>query len=153
MTRLDNYDHIRLREYGGYANFAIRLDAQWHFVGYLQVANSFLSRLLGWRRLVRQQTAAIPQHRSVGLWIPRCRAVQSFFMRQSLQLVWLDNQQQVLKVEDLQPNRVCYCWRADSVIELPSQALTTLSARHAAIQMLESMPGAKPCAKQVGAQS
>lgn len=138
MTRLSNFDHIRLREYGGYANFAIRLDTRWYFVGYLQVANSFLNRFWGWRQLLRQQAAVTPQHRSVGLWLPRCRAVHSFFMRQPLQLVWLDGEQQVLKVEDLLPNRVRYCWQACSVIELPSQALKTLTARHGALQLPDS---------------
>lgn len=149
MTSMQDLDQIRLREYGGYANFAIRLHAHWHFVGYLQVANSFLSRLLGWRRLVQQQALAIPQHRSVGLWLPRCRAVQSFFMREPLQLVWLDGEQKVLKVEDLLPNRVRYCWQACSVIELPSQALGTLTARHAAVKL----QGLKTSKQQLGAHS
>jgi uncharacterized membrane protein (UPF0127 family) len=52
------------------------------------------------------------------LWIPRCSAIHTFGMRFALDLVWLDRDEQVVKVDrDVRPARIRYCRQAASVIE------------------------------------
>jgi uncharacterized protein len=55
-----------------------------------------------------------------GLWIIPCEAVHTFWMRFSIDLIFIDRQGQVLKLrENVRPWRLCGCLRAHSVIELP----------------------------------
>lgn len=69
-----------------------------------------------WRRLVGLAFAA-PRG---PLEIPRCRSVHTFGMRYALDLVWLDAQRRVVRVDRaVPPRRVRCCRRARSVIELP----------------------------------
>jgi uncharacterized membrane protein (UPF0127 family) len=52
------------------------------------------------------------------LHIPRCPAVHTFTMRFSLDLIWLDRDGAVVRVDhDVAPNRMRICPRAKSVVE------------------------------------
>jgi uncharacterized membrane protein (UPF0127 family) len=54
------------------------------------------------------------------LLIPRCRSVHTFGMRFALDLVWLDDQARVLRVDrGVGPGRVRSCRAAAAVLELP----------------------------------
>lgn len=80
----------------------------------LQRADSMLPRmrgLLGRKRLERHE----------GMWIDPCDAIHMMFMRFAIDAIFLDAQQQVVKVaEDVQPWRMARGGRyAHSVLELP----------------------------------
>ena len=54
-----------------------------------------------------------------GLWIRPCNSVHSFFMHFSLDLIWLDRNQKVLRIDrDFKPWRMAWCFKARSVIEV-----------------------------------
>jgi uncharacterized membrane protein (UPF0127 family) len=54
-----------------------------------------------------------------GLHIPRCRSVHTFGMRFALDLVWLDEGGDVVRVDrGVRPRRLRACWRATSVVEV-----------------------------------
>ena len=55
------------------------------------------------------------------LHIPRCRSVHTFGMRFALDLVWLDRDGAVVRVDPaVAPRRVRTCLRARSVVETPA---------------------------------
>jgi uncharacterized protein len=55
-----------------------------------------------------------------GLWIAPCEAVHTFFMKFSLDLVYIDRKHQVKAVvRNVRPWRFSMCLPAHSVIELP----------------------------------
>ncbi len=55
-----------------------------------------------------------------GLWIVPCEAVHTFFMKFSIDLVYIDRKKRVRKtVAGLKPWRMSGCLPAHSVIELP----------------------------------
>ena len=55
---------------------------------------------------------------NTGLWISSCNSIHSFFMSFSIDVLYLDKNNTVVRViEDMQPWRVNACWPARSVIE------------------------------------
>ncbi len=55
-----------------------------------------------------------------GLWIVPCEAVHCFFMRFTIDVIFLDKKLRVVKVRpSLKPWRIAGCLRAHSVLELP----------------------------------
>jgi uncharacterized membrane protein (UPF0127 family) len=60
-----------------------------------------------------------------GLWIVPCPMIHTFFMRFSIDVLFLDKEMRVVRVmEDLKPWRLSpWVWRAHSVLELPAGAL------------------------------
>jgi uncharacterized membrane protein (UPF0127 family) len=57
---------------------------------------------------------------ATGLLLPRTRSVHTFGMRFPLDLVWLDRQERVVRIDrDVRPWRVRSCRRAHAVMELP----------------------------------
>jgi uncharacterized membrane protein (UPF0127 family) len=55
----------------------------------------------------------------VALEIPRCRSVHTFGVRFALDLVWLDGERRVVRVDRaVAPWRIRFCRRARSVLEL-----------------------------------
>lgn len=56
-----------------------------------------------------------------GLWIVPCEAVHTFWMRFSIDLVYLDRQKRIKKlVRDVPPWRLSGCLTAHSVVEIPA---------------------------------
>ena len=54
-----------------------------------------------------------------GLFLPDCRSVHTFFMRFPIDLVYLDRENQVVKVvHAIKPWRLSCCLRARSVLEM-----------------------------------
>lgn len=78
----------------------------------LELADGFWARsrgLLG-RHSLREQW---------GLWLRPCNSVHCCFMRFSIDVLYLDTQQRIIKIRHrLRPWRWSLCWRAKSVIEL-----------------------------------
>jgi len=82
----------------------------------LRLARDPLARLLGLAGL-----RALPPH--AGLLLPRTRSVHTFGMRFALDLVWLDADGTVVRVDHaVPPGRVRGCRGARAVVELPSRA-------------------------------
>lgn len=56
-----------------------------------------------------------------GLWIVPCQAIHMFFMRFSIDLVYIDRRKRVRKVRSkVAPWRISACLTAQSVLELPA---------------------------------
>jgi hypothetical protein len=56
-----------------------------------------------------------------GLWILPCEAVHTFWMRFSIDLIYLDRKKRIRKlVSELPPWRLSACLTAQSVVELPA---------------------------------
>ena len=65
----------------------------------------------------------------VALEIPRCRSVHTFGMRFPLDLVWLDGERRVVRIDRaVRPWRVRSCRQARSVLELDSRFSNQWSA-------------------------
>ena len=80
------------------------------------VAATRRSRVKGLSKL-----AALPPR--TGLHIPRCRSVQTLHMRFPLDLLWLDVDGAVVRVDrDVPPRRMKTCLRARSVVECDAGA-------------------------------
>jgi uncharacterized membrane protein (UPF0127 family) len=80
------------------------------------VADSRRSRMRGLSRL-----EALPP--ATGLHIPRCRSIQTMSMRFPLDLVWLDGDGAVVRVDHaVPPRRMKTCRRARSVVECDAGA-------------------------------
>jgi uncharacterized membrane protein (UPF0127 family) len=78
------------------------------------VANSSEERRTG---LLKQNSLA----EGSGLWINPCEAIHTFFMRFSIDVIFLDRQNRVRKVSaGLRPWRMSACLVAKSVLELPA---------------------------------
>ncbi len=56
-----------------------------------------------------------------GLWINPCEAIHTFGMNFPIDVAFLDRRHRVVKIrQGLGPRRICVCWRAASVLELPA---------------------------------
>jgi len=56
-----------------------------------------------------------------GLWIAPSEAVHTFGMKFPIDVLFLDKKRKVLKIRsDMVRSRMAICWRAHSVLELPS---------------------------------
>jgi len=80
----------------------------------LKEAAGFFQRLVGLRGRGRLENHG-------GLWMARCTAIHTFWMRFPLDVVFLDRDFIVKKtVKGLRPFRpVIMCWHAEGVLELP----------------------------------
>ena len=78
------------------------------------VADSSESR----RRGLLKHTGLVPGD---GLWIVPCESVHSFFMKFTIDVLYLDRQHKVKKVRpEMVPWRASACLAAHSVLELPA---------------------------------
>jgi len=60
-----------------------------------------------------------------GLWIVPCESVHSFFMKFTIDVLYLDKEYKVKKVRpEMAPWRVSACLTAHSVLELPAGTIT-----------------------------
>lgn len=71
-----------------------------------------------------ERTTGLLKHRSLapgeGLWITPCEGIHTFFMKFSIDVVYIDRAKRVRKVvPGLGPWRLSACLTAHSVIELP----------------------------------
>ena len=82
--------------------------------GRILVSNSSEERRTG---LLKQNSLA----EGCGLWINPCEAIHTFFMRFSIDVIFLDRLNRVRKVSaELIPWRMSACLVAKSVLELPA---------------------------------
>lgn len=59
-----------------------------------------------------------------GLWIAPCEAVHCFGMKFAIDVVYLSKTKKILKVRpNMGKNRISFCLRAHSVLELPAGML------------------------------
>lgn len=84
----------------------------------LKIASSFFDRLIG--LMFSSQMSGFD-----GLLIKHCQSIHTFFMRYSIDIIFLDNKYKVVKViRNIKPWRVTgYYWRASQVLELPAGTL------------------------------
>ena len=75
------------------------------------VASTRASRVRGLSRL-----EALPER--TALHIPRCRSIHTFHMRFPLDLIWLDEHGEPVRIDrDVPPRRMRTCLKASSVLE------------------------------------
>ena len=88
----------------------------------LSIADTFVSSFIG---LIGKGSLALGH----GLWIIPCQSVHTFWMRSSIDVIFLDKNRTVIHfVERLRPFRISkHISRARSVIELPTN---TIKATH-----------------------
>lgn len=73
-------------------------------------------------RGTRRLTGLALRRRGGPLLIPRCRSVHTFGMRFELDLMWLDAEGKVVRIDlAVPPWRVRSCAQADSVLEVPTR--------------------------------
>jgi uncharacterized membrane protein (UPF0127 family) len=78
------------------------------------LANASTERRTG---LLKQDSLA----QGSGLWITPCEGIHTFFMRFSIDVIFLDKQNRVRKIRPaLRPWRLSACVTAKSVLELPA---------------------------------
>jgi hypothetical protein len=71
-----------------------------------------------WRRL-RGLLGYSALSANQGLWLKPCNAVHCCFMRFAIDVIYLDQEQRILKITThLQPWRFSACWPATSTIEM-----------------------------------
>jgi uncharacterized membrane protein (UPF0127 family) len=74
-----------------------------------------------------------------GLWIIPCQAIHMFFMRFSIDLIYIDRQKRVRKVKsNIAPWRISTCFTAHSVLELPVGIVRETGTRRG--DLLEILP-------------
>jgi uncharacterized membrane protein (UPF0127 family) len=79
-----------------------------------------------------------------GLWISPCESVHTFFMRFSIDLVYLDREHRIRKIRrDVPPWRISACLTAHSVLELAAGALQEQDAQPG--DVLEFSPADTEC--------
>ena len=65
-----------------------------------------------------------------GLWIYPCEAVHTFGMKMPIDVVFVDRERRVRKTRhNLVPNRISFCFEAESVIELRAGAVAATGIR------------------------
>jgi uncharacterized protein len=65
-----------------------------------------------------------------GLWILPCQSVHTFWMKFSIDLVYLDRKRRVRKVSgNVRPWRISVCLTAHSILELPAGTIAGTSTR------------------------
>lgn len=78
-----------------------------------------------------------------GLWIVPCEAVHCFFMKFTIDVVFLDKKLRVVKVRpSLKPWRIAGCLRAHSVLELPEGVIGATGTRPGDQLEFEEIPPA-----------
>ena len=86
-----------------------------------------------------------------GLWIVPCQAIHMFFMRFSIDLVYIDRKKRVRKVKSgVAPWRISACFSAHSVLELPVG--TVHDTRTECGDLLQFSPAPSPDADSSSAQ-
>jgi uncharacterized membrane protein (UPF0127 family) len=82
----------------------------------VRCARTALARLRGLAGL-----RSVPPN--TALLLPRTRSVHTFGMRFALDLIWLDGDGRIVRIDrGVPPRRVCACRAARAVIELPAPA-------------------------------
>ena len=81
----------------------------------IRCAQSFRDRLIG-----LLSTKELPHNK--GLWITPCRSIHTFFMKFSIDVLFLSDQMEVIKMHsNMKPFRITPCYsKAKTVLELPS---------------------------------
>ena len=77
------------------------------------IANNFISRAIG---LIGRREFDCGD----ALHIARCSAIHTFFMRMTIDLVFLDSSKRAISIHSaVPPWRLRHCWGAASVLEMP----------------------------------
>jgi uncharacterized protein len=79
-----------------------------------------------------------------GLWIVPCESVHTFFMKFSIDLVYIDRKKRVKKVRsDVGPWRLSICLSAHSIIELPAGVIRSTQTQPGdQLQVVPAVPEA-----------
>ena len=90
----------------------------------LQIADRMWSRMKG-----LLGTESLAEHS--GLWIHRCNSIHTFFMKYSIDCVFVDSKLQVKAlIKDVGPGRMLLpVWGAKSVIEMKSGSIDKMELR------------------------
>ena len=87
------------------------------------VAHDSQSRRKGWLGIESAPDGA-------GIWIAPCEAVHCFFMKFTIDVLFLDRDKRVIRcLPALRPWRIAVCVRASSVLELPEGKIESTGTR------------------------
>jgi uncharacterized membrane protein (UPF0127 family) len=76
-----------------------------------------------------------------GLWIVPCEAIHCFFMKFTIDILFLSKTKQVLKVKpSVKPWRIAACLKAHSVLELPEGQIASTGTRAGDQLEFEKLP-------------
>jgi uncharacterized membrane protein (UPF0127 family) len=76
-----------------------------------------------------------------GLWIVPCESVHSFFMKFTIDVLYLDRQHRVKKIRPkMVPWRMSACLTAHSVLELPAGSITRTGTRKGDQLEIKNLP-------------
>lgn len=82
-----------------------------------------------------------------GLWINPCEAVHTFGMKMPIDIVFLDREHRVRKIQrEVGPNRIAFCVSAASVLELKAGTAAAIGAavNNRLLFLDESQPNSSP---------
>lgn len=86
-----------------------------------------------------------------GLWILPCEAVHCFFMKFTIDVIFLDRQKRVVKLApNLKPWRMAGSFKARSVVELPAGRIEESGTRLGDEFEIEKQPETTPVSQSVG---
>ncbi len=104
----------------GESGYAFNLTRQTFVATELRIANTHLQRLMG---LMGTPSTAL--HTGCALWIQPCHGVHTMFMRYPIDVVYLDGDYRVVKVEEnVRPWRVTpVVVESATVLELPAHTI------------------------------
>lgn len=105
-----NYWGVRLNRYRDLAVLIAKSPRGDQFLGQVKVASTGWQRLMGWRN----------RGLCLGVWLIPCNSIHTFGMRESIDLLWLNRDRQLIAIDSaVRPTSCRYRHDAYSVIELP----------------------------------
>lgn len=89
---------------------------------YAYDAHSFIRRLQGMYGLP-------PLRATDGLLLRPCKAVHTLWLKQSIEVIFMDRHGLILKITELRPGKIACCWRAAVALEVAAGTVDRLSLK------------------------
>lgn len=89
---------------------------------YAYDADSFMRRLQGMHVIP-------PLGATDALIVRPCKAVHTFMLKQAIEVVFMDREGLILKIQSLEPGSVGYCWQASVALEVAQGTVVRLGLK------------------------
>lgn len=123
-----------------------------------RTTNRFVAERAGLANTSESRRRGLLKHTGLqpgeGLWIVPCEAVHCFFMRFSIDIVFLDRRRRVVKLSpSVRPWRIAVCLKAHSVLELPEGQIESAGLRVGdELEIVKLQPAPEPQGLAASAQ-